>query len=103
MSGQAMKSDVAAREALDRVLLAVAQRDPERALEACAMVAELARAGYRLSALGDPTAIAARAVRMRAQYDGLCAACGAPVRVDDPIFWTRGVQGVECAPCGGRA
>lgn len=98
-----LKSDCDARNARERCELAAAQRDGTLALEACDMISELMRAGYRLMALADPDDIAARPVRLRARYDGLCAKCGAPIAIDDPILWTRGTGGVECAPCGGIA
>lgn len=102
-SNRPLRGDIDARAARERVELAAAQRDGTLAIEACDMLAELFRAGYRVSALGDPAAITARPVKMRARYEGLCAACGAPIAIDDPIYWTRGQQGIECSACGGAS
>ena len=96
-----LKSDIDARMARERAELACAQRDGTMALEACDMLSELFHAGYRLSALADPAAIAARPVQIRAQYDGMCSTCGAPIAIDDKVYWTRGESGVRCAQCGG--
>lgn len=90
------RADVAAREARERC-----ESRADRC-DACAMHAELYRSGYRLSALAEPSSVIAKPVKLRARYAGNCAACGAPIDVDDPVWWTRGAQGVECAGCGSR-
>lgn len=97
-----LQSDVVARSARERVELAAAQRDGSLAIEACDMLTELFSAGYRLFPLADSAATPARPVRMRARYDGLCASCGAPISVDQAVWWRRDAQGVECNDCGAR-
>jgi hypothetical protein len=103
MSTTALKTDVAAREALERAERAAVERDGTLALEACDMLAGLRHAGYRLTPLANPEAVTARPVRLRARYEGICASCGAEIAVDDPVWWTRGVQGIDCARCGNEA
>lgn len=97
---QPVRADANAREARERAELAAANRDSAQALEACSLLAELFRSGYRLTALAEPAAIPAKPVRMRARFEGSCAECSAPIAPNDFVFWTRGVQGIECATCG---
>jgi hypothetical protein len=99
---QPVKTDGLAREARERAEGAAATRDGTLALEACDALSELFAAGYRLFPLADPDEVAAKPVRMRARYEGSCAVCGAPIAVDDAVWWTRGVQGVECGECGSK-
>jgi hypothetical protein len=100
---QPVRTDVLAREARERAELAAASRDGALALEACDALSELFAAGYRLFPLAEPGELAAKPIQMRARFEGSCAACGAPIAVGAPIWWTRGVDGVECRSCGGRA
>jgi DNA-directed RNA polymerase subunit RPC12/RpoP len=96
LASRPLKVDVALRDWHDR------QRANTDNCDICAQGAEFERAACRMVELAPMSAIAARPVRMRARYDGLCAACGAPIIIDDPIWWTRGNDGVECERCGGR-
>lgn len=91
----AVRTDVAARAARERA--------EGCSCEGCALHAELYRAGYVLFPLAEPGAVAARPVRLKSKYEGSCAACSAPIAVGDTIWWTRGVQGIECAECGGES
>jgi uncharacterized protein YbjT (DUF2867 family) len=83
---QPVRTDALAREARERAELAVVRRDGTLALEACDALSELFGAGYRLSVLGDPAATPARPIKMRARFEGACAACGAPIAPNDPVW-----------------
>jgi hypothetical protein len=102
MTTRPVRTDIAARETIERAERASMQRDGTLALEACDLLSELTRAGYRLFPLADPSAIAARPVTLRARYAGSCSACGAPIAIDDLISFTRERPGVRCAACGGN-
>lgn len=95
-----VRSDIAAKQALDRLSRAAREQDGALALEAAAMITELVRAGYALLALADPSEVAARAVKLKARHEGACVLCCAPIAVGDSIWWTRGAQGIECDECG---
>jgi len=100
---QPVRTDIAAKQALDRLSRASRERDGALALEAADMICELVRTGYTLFPLADPTEVAARPVRLRARHEGACAACCAPIAVGEAIWWTRGKSGINCADCGGDA
>jgi len=97
-----VRTDIAAKQALDRLSRASRERDGALALEAADMVSELVRSGYVLMELDATGTVAARPVKLRCRSEGYCAACGDPVAVGDEIWWTRGVSGIECMDCGGR-
>jgi DNA-directed RNA polymerase subunit RPC12/RpoP len=45
----------------------------------------------------------AKSKRIVSMYRGQCTSCDRRVSVGDPVWWTRGVQGVRCLDCGGNA
>jgi hypothetical protein len=100
---QPVRTDIAAKQALDRLSRASRERDAALALEAADMVSELVRTGYVLLELDTTGEVAARPVKLRCRHEGYCAACGEPIAVGEAIYWTRGKSGINCADCGGDA
>lgn len=96
-----VSTDVQVRETFELGMRALAERDGTMALEAWARTHEHRRAGYAFVQLAGSDGVAPKPVRLRARYEGRCAACEAPIAIDDPVWWTRGVKGVECNRCGG--
>lgn len=90
-----VRTDIAARVARERA--------DGCECDACRMHTELYRAGYVLFPIADPAGVKARPVKLTAKREGSCAECSDPIAVGDKIYWTRGVQGVECSDCGGRS
>lgn len=93
--------DALARVARERAELAVVERDPLKALEACRMMVELFAAGFRLFDLPASSAPAAPK-EITAMYDGRCVQCRAPIAAGDRIVWAADEGRARCLRCGRR-
>lgn len=92
--------DAEARAARERVELAVVERDPLKALEACDALDALFNAGYALHELPAPSVTEAKPVLFKLKKsDALCAECTKYLAIGTPVWWTRGHSGVECEEC----
>lgn len=95
--------DAAAKAARERAELAAATGNGELALEACAMLDELFRAGYRLTEIAPDEVTEVRPVLFTLKKsEAWCAVCSAVLPIGTKVWWQRNTSGVECQDCHAR-
>lgn len=92
--------DAEARAAREKLELAVVERDPLKALEACDAVDALFQAGFVLWERPHSSVTEAKPVKFALKKsDALCAECTKYLPLGTLVWWTRGHSGVLCVEC----